>query len=123
LLAPSITWADACATLRPDWSLPPATALDEVIYLTATLPALLLLAGSALAIALRSQWGGLLVIVLWTIFTTYIIMGGDETSELAAQEGCIGSPALFVTLVAAICVAIVLKTRPRLASGPENGDT
>lgn len=110
---PTTALAEACATLRPDWDGTAVTALDELLYLVGTAPALLLILGAALAIRLQSQWGGLIVIVLWTVLVTYILMGNQDIARAATLEGCIGSPALFIALVAAICVAIVVRTLPR----------
>ena len=37
----------------------------------------------------------------------------DEARLEAVKEGCIGSPTLFIGVVAAICVAMILYTAPR----------
>ncbi|MEL7116231.1 MAG: hypothetical protein AAGP08_11685 [Pseudomonadota bacterium] len=117
---PSSAWAEVCAQIRPAWDGAPVTALQEALYLAGTAPVLVLVIASALVIRLRNQWGGLAVIVLWTVLITFIIRSDPSSIEAqASAEGCIGSPALFITAVAAICVAIVLRTLPLR---PKTGD-
>ena len=94
----------------------PATMWDEALHLAATPLSLLLLLGTALAIRFRSQWGGLAAVVGWS-FLVYFVAFGDPNdptgiTQAAMQEGCIGSPALFIAVVAAICVATVIYTAP-----------
>ena len=113
-LAPIPAFADICAQMRPGWDGTPVSAVQEALFLGGTVPALALILGSALVIRFRSQWGGLITIVLWTVLITYIIRSDpDGIDALARQEGCVGSPALFIAAVVAICVAIVLTTLPR----------
>ena len=66
---------------------------------------------------------GLGAVILGTAFITIVAM--IDPSGLRAPgmaEGCIGSPALFIAAAAAICVAIVFRTKPpeRGANGSEN---
>lgn len=113
-LLPTGALADACARTRPDWDGTPVSLLDEALFLVATPAALVLIIASLVAVRFRHQWGALVVVVLWTLFVSLIAMG-DPTGLRAEEvaEGCVGSPALFIGLVAAICVAMILYTTPR----------
>ncbi len=112
LLTPGAAWAEICATARPGWEPgTPVTGLDEAVYLFTSGPGLFLLAATAVALVLRNQWGGLVAVLLWTGLITFVTMG-DSASAPGRAEGCIGSPALFIGLVAAISVATVLYTMP-----------
>lgn len=120
---PTAAWAEVCDKVRPDWDGAPVSAVQELLNLGASLPVLVLLVASALVIRLRSQWGGLAVIVAWTVLASVVILRRDAVMQLAAEEGCVGAPSLFVALVAAICVAIVIYTLPRLtADDTPDGD-
>jgi len=111
---PATAWAEVCDKARPAWDGTPVSAWQETIFLLSTIPALVLIVASLLAIRFRHQWGALVVVVLWTILVTMISMA-DPTGlqKRAAAEGCVGSPALFIGLVAAICVGMILYTAPR----------
>lgn len=111
---PGAALAEVCATERPGWDGAPASVLDEAINLAATLPSLVLILATALALRFRSAKGGLAVVVLWTAWVSVIAFVGNATPvrQAAIQEGCIASPALFIGLVAAICVATILYTAP-----------
>ena len=113
-LLPTGALADACVRTRPDWDGTPVSLLDEALFLVATPAALVLIIASLVAVRFRHQWGALVVVVLWTLFVSLIAMG-DPTGLRAEEvaEGCVGSPALFIGLVAAICVAMILYTTPR----------
>lgn len=113
VLVPKTAWAEICAIMRPSWDGGEVSAIQEALYLAGTVPALVLILLSALALRFRSQWGGLTVIVLWTVYITFVIRSDPDGMDLARAEGCVGSPALFITLVAAICVATVVYTLPR----------
>jgi hypothetical protein len=104
----------ACARLRPGWDDTPATPLTEVLALAGTPLALALMIGTALAVRLRSAWGGLVAVVGWSFYIYFLVFQGDAAGlrDLAMAEGCIGSPTLFIVVVAAICVATVLYTAP-----------
>ena len=114
--SPTVAMAGACDKVRPFWEPgAPATAWDELLGLMATPPSLVLIIASALAIRFRHQWGALAVMVLWTMWVSAVAFYGvdDEVQQLAIAEGCIGSPALFIGVVAAICVPMIIYTTPR----------
>ncbi|QFT91707.1 hypothetical protein FIU86_02555 [Roseovarius sp. THAF9] len=107
---------DVCAKVRPDWDGAPVPAWEEAILLFGSPAALVLLLASALVLRFRSAWGALAVFVGWSLlvsaFTIYDPTGGQRIA--AAEEGCIGSPALFVAIVMAIGVGLLLYTgKPR----------
>ena len=121
LPAPGI--ASTCTTSRPNWDGTQASAVTEAVALFTSPAGLILLALSVLALRFRNQWLGLGAVILWTAFITIVAM--IDPSGLRAPgmaEGCIGSPALFIAAAAAICVAIVFRTKPpeRGANGSEN---
>lgn len=107
-------FAEVCDKLRPLW-MPgtPTSAWDEMINLFASPPALILLFASILAVRFRSKWSALAATALWTVLVTRVV-SWDPTSvtSLALAEGCVGPPTLFITAVAAICVAMILYTAP-----------
>lgn len=111
---PGAAMAEVCDKERPGWDGAPASVLDEAISLSATVPSLILILATALALRFRSAKGGLAVVVLWTAWVSVIAFVGYATPvrRAALQEGCIASPALFIGLVAAICVATILYTAP-----------
>ncbi|MEP4197146.1 MAG: hypothetical protein ABJL99_16090 [Aliishimia sp.] len=113
-LTPSALWAEVCDKARPAWDGNTVSAWQEAVFLFSTLPALVLIVASMLAIRFRHQWGALVVVVLWTLLVTMVSMA-DPTGiqKLAAAEGCVGSPALFIGVVAAICGGMILYTVPR----------
>lgn len=113
---PTSALAEVCDKVRPFWTPgAQATSLDELIGLMATPPSLVLLVLTALAVRFRHQWGALVVVLAWTAWVSVIafIGFGGETQALAMSEGCIGSPALFIAFVTAICVGMILYTAPR----------
>ena len=110
---PSPALAEVCDKIRPDWAGEPVSAFAETIQLFATAPSLALMAASAFAIRFRSQWGGLAVVVLWTIYASVMII--PNTANLRAEalaEGCAGPSTLFLGLISAICIGMVLYTAP-----------
>ena len=113
--APSAAFAEVCDKVRPTWTPgTQATGWSELIALMGTPPSLILLVLSALAIRFRHQWGALVVVVLWAIWVSLVAMSApDEIRQMAINEGCIGSPALFIAAVAAICGGMILYTAPR----------
>jgi hypothetical protein len=113
-LLPGPALADVCASVRPNW-IPgtPSTALTEAIALFGTVPSLGLILLTALALRFRSQWGGLTVVVLWAGWTSLVALTGDAMMAQARLEGCVGSPVLFLSGVAAICAGTVLYTLPK----------
>ncbi|MBN7784888.1 hypothetical protein JYP51_08160 [Ponticoccus gilvus] len=94
-LFPQAALAEVCDKVRPLWN--PAE-------------------GPASALRFRSSWGGLAAVCGWSALVFVIVFGDaqDPTgiTPLARAEGCIGSPALFIALVAAICVGTVVYTAP-----------
>lgn len=124
-LLPGRAFAGACATERPGWTPgTPSTEWTEALYHFSSVPAIALILATALAIRLRSQWGGLAVTVLWSALVALIVWGrfGDDPAGLrksAIEEGCLGSPTLFIAAVTAICIATILYTAP---SGRQTSD-
>lgn len=115
-LAAAPAWAEVCDKVRPNWDPgTPATAWSELIGLMGTPPSLVLLLLTGLVLRFRHQWGGVAIVVLWTIWISVLVfLGADtEAQKLAIQEGCVGSPTLFIAVIAAICVATILYTAPR----------
>lgn len=115
LVLPFPAWAEVCEKIRPRW-VPgtQATTITEATHLFTTLPSVILLVLSVLVVVKRSQWGGLGTVVLWSGFVSVIAFVKDPfVGEAALAEGCIGSPALFIAAVTAICIAIILYTLPR----------
>lgn len=108
-----------CTTLRPSWEGTPATAISEAILLLGAPVTLVLLAASLICIRFRSQWGALACVVAWSLYTAVLTMI-DPGGMLAAgrSAGCVGSAALFIGAVAAICVAMILYTAPHKKRGP-----
>ncbi len=106
--------AEVCADTRPGWDGDPVSAAGEAIALFASPMGIVLVISTLAALRFRSQWGALVVVVLWTGLVTMVTML-DPTGvrDLAQAEGCIGSPTLFIALVAAICVGTILYTMPR----------
>ncbi|MEP3917146.1 hypothetical protein [Ascidiaceihabitans sp.] len=113
---PTSALAEVCDKVRPHW-VPgsPATAFTEMIALFGTPPSLVLLVATALVLRFRSKWGGLGVTVAWAAWVSVVSMvgAGDAVQQQATLEGCVGSPALFILAVAAICIATILYTSPR----------
>ncbi len=108
----------ACASLRPGWNAgAQASGWTEMVHYFSSLPALALILATALVIRFRSQWGGLIVTVLWSLLVFLVVRDrfGDDPAGLrqsASAEGCLGSPTLFIAAVAAICIATILYTAP-----------
>lgn len=111
---PGAALADTCAVQRPDWDGTPMSSVGEAVHLASSPITLILIAMTLLVIRFRSQWGGVAIVVLWTILVSMLTML-DPTGLRAPgmAEGCIGSPSLFIAAVAAICVATILYTAPR----------
>ncbi len=109
---PMPAWAQVCETVRPNWDGGPVSAWSEAILILGSPASLVLLIASALVLRFRSSWGALAVCVAWSFlvsaFTFFDPTGGMRTA--AAAEGCIGSPALFIAIVGAICVGLILYT-------------
>lgn len=115
LLGPAPAWADACTTVRPGWDGAEVTALGELLVMFQTPLVLILVLASALAVRLRHELGGVAVVVGWSI-ATYMVTGwgnSDGLRQAAMAEGCVGSPALFITVAVAIGIGVVLYTAPK----------
>ena len=113
-LLPGAAWAEVCEKVRPGWDGTEATMVSETITQFSTVPALLLLLASAVAIRFRSQWGVATVVVLWTIWVS-VVAFFDATGgmrDAAITEGCIGAPVLFILAIAAICIGMIVYTFP-----------
>ena len=119
-LLPAQALAEVCAEARPGWDGVQVSAAMEAFTLFTSPAGLALLALSVIALRFRSQWIGLVAVLLWTGFITLVTMADPTGVRAPAMaEGCIGAPTLFIVLAAAICVAIVLYTKPR----PSGSDT
>ena len=114
LLLPTTATAQVCASARPGWDGAPVGAAAEAFNLFTSPAGLVLIGISVIALRFRSQWIGLATVLLWTVFITVVTMADPTGQRIPAMaEGCIGPPTLFIVLAAAICVAIVLWTKPR----------
>ena len=109
---PGMAWAQDCTVQRPGWDGAPVSAVQEAVFLASSPAALVLLLGTAVAIRFKSQWGSLAVVLGWTAFVTFLTMLAPASRELAMAEGCVGSPALFIGIIAAICVGTIFYTAP-----------
>jgi hypothetical protein len=110
---PLPAWANsACATIRPGWDGGTVSAIEEAITLFSSPIALVLLLASAFAIRFRSSWGALALCLAWSFLITAVTFfdptGGLRTA--ATAEGCVGSPSVFIALVAALSVGMILYT-------------
>lgn len=117
-LFPQAALAEVCNKARPLWNPAegPASALDEALHFAASPVSVVLLLATAVALRFRSPWGGLAAVCGWSALVFSIVFGDARdltgVGPLARAEGCIGSPALFIALVAAICVGTVVYTAP-----------
>lgn len=114
LLGPAPAWAEVCTAVRPGWNGDTVTAMGELLVLFQTPLVLLLVLCTALAVRLRHELGGVVVVVGWSI-ATYMVTGwgnSDGIRKAAMTEGCVGSPALFITVAVAVAIGVVLYTAP-----------
>jgi hypothetical protein len=111
-LLPGAALAQECAMQRPGWDGAPVGALQEALFLASSPAALVLFAGTVLAVRFKSQWGAFAVVVGWTAFVTFLTMLAPASRKAALAEGCVGSPALFIGIIAAICVGMIFYTAP-----------
>ena len=111
-LLPGAAWAQSCAEQRPTWDGAPVTAVQEALFLAGSPAALVLFLASAVAFRFKSQWGSLAVVLAWTAFVTFLTMLAPASRKAAFAEGCVGSPALFIGVIAAICVVMIFFTAP-----------
>lgn len=122
MVLPMPAWAqDACATIRPGWDGMPVSAWQEAMTLFSSPIALILLVASAFVIRFRSSWGAMAACLAWSFLITAVTFfdptGGMRTA--ADAQGCVGSPSIFIALVAALSVGMILYTgRP-----PNEGDS
>lgn len=119
-LLPTSVLAEVCDKVRPLWTLgTQQTAWGELVALMGTPPSLVLLLLSALALRFRHEWGALIVVVLWTAWASLVVFADadDDIHLIAVQEGCIGSPSLFIAAVAAISVAMIVYVAPPFGRG------
>ena len=117
---PAPLWAQVCETLRPDWSGPPETMVGEALFLVTTVPSVALMCLTVLAFRLRHQWLALAATVGWTLYASIIAMPTEGSLHIAARsEGCVGSPALFIAVIAVISVGMITYCRPRPAAPAE----
>ena len=106
-LLPAPAWAQVCEELRPGWDGTPISAWSEALSLFTSPAALILLAGSLIAVRYKSQWGTLAACVGWSaLVSVFAFWDGGRTDAMA--EGCIGSPMIFILAAATLCVAMVL---------------
>ena len=116
---PGTAWAEVCDKARPNWDGVPVGAVGEAIGLFLSPAGIVLLALSLVAVRFQFQWVGLAAVILWAVFITVITMADPTGMRLDGMiEGCIGPPTLFIAAAAAICVAIVLWTKPRTQDDP-----
>ena len=113
-LVPGMAWAQDCAVQRPGWDGAPVSAVQEAVFLASSPAALVLLLGTAIALRFKSQWGSLAMVLGWTAFVTFLTMLAPASRKAAMAEGCVGSPALFIGVIAAICVGMIFYTAPPL---------
>ena len=118
-LLPGAAWAEVCDKARPGWDGGQVGPVGEAISLLLSPAGLALLGLSLIALRFRQQWIGLGAVLLWTVFITVVTMADPTGLRADAMiEGCIGPPTLFIVAAAAICVAIVLWTKPRTSDDP-----
>ena len=109
-LLPAPAWASVCDDVRPNWDGNPVSAWSEAIHLLGSPVSLVLILAAVLVVRYRSQWGALAVCVACSLFVSALTFfdptGGLRTA--AADEGCVGSPVVFIAGVGALCVAMIL---------------
>lgn len=123
MLCPTQALAEVCSQERPNWDGLPVTALGEFLILMQTPIVLVLIILTALAIRFRHEWGGLIMVVGWSL-STYLVIdwaGTNPVRTAAIDEGCIGNPAIFIVVAVAVCIGVVLYTAP-LKRGNKSGD-
>ena len=114
LLFPTQAMAEVCSQERPAWAGTPVSALGEFLILLQTPIVLLLVVATALVIRFRHEWGGLVVVVGWSL-STYLVLdwaGTDSVRTAAMNEGCIGKPSIFIVVAVMVCIGVVLYTAP-----------
>jgi hypothetical protein len=111
-LLPGMAWAQDCVVQRPGWDGAPVSAVQEAVFLASSPAALVLFLGTVAAVRFKSQWGSLVAVLGWTAFVSFLTMLAPASRKIAMAEGCAGSPALFIGIIAAICVGMIFYTAP-----------
>lgn len=121
-LLASSTMAEVCDKERPRWdpASGPASMLDEFFALILNPFVLGMLCLTAVAILSKWRIPKWILAVVWLSLS--ILIGIDHYGPVlndvrwfAMQEGCIGSPLLFIALAIAICAKLIHGAlRPRL---------
>lgn len=109
---PGAAWAQSCSDQRPNWDGAPVSVFQEAVHLAMSPAALILFLATALALRFKSQCGSLVTVLLWTALVSFLTMLAPESQKAAMAEGCVGNPALFIGVIAAICVGMILYTAP-----------
>lgn len=110
LLVPNAAMAEVCDEYAPGWDGTPVTTLDGLGAHAQSPVVLVLLLGTAIAIRLRHQWGGLAAVVGWSAYIFFLMQ--NEVFATAVTEGCAGNPSLFIGIVTALSAGVVLYTAP-----------
>lgn len=113
-LLPGAALAQVCSEQVPGWDGTPVTAVGEALSLFASPGVLVLLGLTALAVRFKSQWGALVLVLIWTALVSFLTMFAPDARAVAMAEGCVGSPALFIAVIAAICVGMIFYTAPAI---------
>lgn len=112
-LLPTSALAEVCDKERPNWDGAPVSTFSEALVLFSSIPAVLLLCASVGVFRFRLKKTAVGVVVLWTIFVSFVAMPTAQSMRLASiAEVCVGSPTLFIALVATLCLGIILHTSP-----------
>ena len=110
---PSAAFAQVCEIQRPTWDGTPVTTAQEALFLAMSPAALVLFLATVIAAKFKSQWGGIAVVLGCTALVTFLTMLAPASRKAAFAEGCVGNPALFIGIIAAICVGMIFYTAPR----------
>lgn len=104
----SPAFAAVCDTARPNWNGTPATAVSEALYLFMSPVSLFLIAALCVAVIFRHKMGATITVLLWSFYLSFVIFP-DQTggTAIAMQEGCIGSPTLYIALSAVLSIAAI----------------
>lgn len=114
LFSPTYGFADACQIERPHWDGVPVSMIQEFLILMQTPIVWVLIIATAIVIKLRHEWGGLIVVIGWSL-STYLAIdwaGTDPNKAAAINTGCIGNPSLYIIVAVATCIGVVLYTAP-----------
>jgi len=111
-LLPGAAFAQSCADQRPAWDGLPVSMVQEALYLAMSPAALVLFLATVIAARFKSAWGGVAAVLGWTALVTFLTMLAPASRKAAFAEGCVGNPALFIGIIAAICVGMIFYTAP-----------